>query len=156
MTASDLVADITARATAYVDCSREQALVYACEDLCEHGMPSRPLTGDLLDDVVDRISHTEDIDPPRVVVSRRLRRTAGAADTENRIIHLAGPVVPLLTVVHELAHFTAAVEGHGADFLHEMVHLVRVHVGVQHAAFLHGLYLAAGLPVPPWHATERR
>ena len=155
MTSRDWLAEITARAATYDDCPREQALVYACEDICEREMPSRPLTRDVLDEVVSRLAHAEDIDPPRVVVSGRLRRTAGAADTENRVIHLAGPVVALLTLVHELAHFTAAVDGHGADFLHEMVHLVRSHIGIEHAAFLHGLYATAGLAVPPWPATGR-
>lgn len=155
MTTRDLAHEIADRAGAYADCARDQALAYACEDICEVEMPSRPLEGDDVHAAVVRLSHAEDIDPPRVVVSTRLRRTSGAADTENRVIHLSGPVVALLTLVHEMAHFTSTSSGHGADFLHEMVRLTRVHVGVEHAAFLHRLYVAAGLAVPPWEATRR-
>lgn len=155
MIGDDVARQITERADAYGDCAHDQALVYACEDLCEREMPSRPLDADEARDAVTRIAHTEDVDPPRVQVSNRLRRTSGAADAENRVVHLSGPVVPLLTVVHEMAHFTSTSRGHGADFLHEMVRLTRVHVGVEHAALLHHLYLAAGLAVPPWEATGR-
>lgn len=155
MTSRDIAREIADRADAYTDCSRDQALAYACEDICELEMPSRPLDGDDVHAMVVRLSHTEDIDPPRVVVSNRLRRTSAAADTENRVMHVAGPVVPLLTIIHEMAHFTSTSSGHGPDFLHEMVRLTRVHVGIEHAAYLHRLYHTAGLTVPPWGATRR-
>lgn len=156
MTDRDLAAEIARRALDYHDCAHDQALAYACEDLCERDMPSRPVGADDALDTVARLAHAEDLDPPRVTVSNRLRRTVGAADTQNRVIHLSGPVTPLLTVVHELAHFTSTSRGHGADFLHEMVRLTRVHVGVEHAAYLRRLYEAAGLAVPPWEATSRQ
>ena len=156
MTIGELVAAIRAREVAYSDCPTEQARVYACEDVCEEQMPSRLLDTDGVRAAVERICHVEDIDPPRTIVSARFRRTKGAADVENRTVHLAGPPVPLLVVVHEMAHFTSTSPAHGPDFLHEMVGMTRAHVSLDHASLLHTLYTGAGLAVPPWQAIRRR
>lgn len=156
MNSRDLVAAVRERESSYTDCPVGQARVYACEDVCEEQIPSRLLSADEARDAVERISHAEDIDPPRTIVSARFRRTAGAADIENRTVHLAGPPVPLLVLVHELAHFTTTSTSHGSDFLHEMVSMTRTHVSLDHASLLHTLYTGAGLAVPPWPAIRQR
>jgi len=156
MNRAGLVAAVRDREQHHADCPLEQRLIYACEDVCDAEMPSRRLDADEARAIVNSIAHTEDIDPPVVLVSRRLRRTLGAADIENRTLHLAGPPVSLLVLVHEMAHFTSSSPGHGPDFLHEMLVLTRTHIGVQHAAFLHSLFGCAGLAVPPWPAIVRR
>lgn len=156
MTIGELVAAVRVRESAYSDCPTEQARVYACEDVCEEQMPSRLLDADETCAMVARIAHAEDIDPPRTTVSARFRRTRGAADIENREVRLAGPPVPLLVVVHEMAHFTSTSPAHGPDFLHEMVSMTRAHVSLDHASLLHTLYTGAGLALPPWPAIRRR
>lgn len=152
---ASLVADALARVASFPGCSHEQALCYACEDVVESTLPSRIGNRAESTQLVNSVCAAEDMDSPRVTTGRG-QRTVASADLDLHELCLRRPTVTALTVVHELAHLSCRVDSHGVLFRDELVRLVRAHVGVEHAALLHGLYSACGLEVSPWAASARR
>lgn len=152
---SRLVESARARATGFRGCSAEQALTYACEDVVDGAMPSRAV--DLADvaQTIGTVCAAEDLDAPRVEKGRA-RRAVASADLDAHAICVHRPTVTMLTLLHEIAHLSARADSHGVLFRDELVRLVRAHIGVEHAALLHGLFCACGLEMSPWAASAHR
>ncbi|MEY4365631.1 MAG: hypothetical protein RLZZ305_975 [Actinomycetota bacterium] len=149
---SELVAEATAAAPAWRRCTREQALVYACEDVAERESPARVLDPDGIRGFVENACLEEDIDVPYVEIVRSSRRCRGWAEHTSRTLAFSGRSVSLHTVVHEISHLLAPEDGHGPLFRNELVRLSRRHAGVEHASLLHSLFRGVGLDVSPWVA----
>lgn len=143
------------RAAQYRGCTGEQALTYACEDVVDDEMPTRTLDFAEAARVVDDVCDDEDLDPPRLERGRA-RRAVASADLESYALCVHRPRVSMLTIMHELAHLSTHADSHGVLFRDELVRLVRAHIGVEHAAVLHGLFAGCGLEVSPWGASGRR
>lgn len=147
---SELVAEATAAAPRWGRCPREQALVYACENIADRECPTR-----VLDDVrgfVERACLEDDIDVPNLEFRPLQRRCEGLAEHTSRTLTFPRRSVPLQVVVHEMSHLLAPVDGHGLLFRDEMVRLARRHAGIEHASLLHSLFRGVGLDVSPWVA----
>lgn len=152
---SELVESARARATGFHGCSTEQALTYACEDVVDNEMPSRHLDLTDVTRTVDHICDAEDLDVP-LVEKGRARRAVASADLDAHAICIHRPTVTMLTLLHEIAHLSTRADSHGVLFRDELVRLVRTHIGVEHAALLHGLYGGCGLEISPWAASAHR
>lgn len=152
---SRLVESARLRATGFRGCSTEQALTYACEDVVDDEMPSRSV--DLADvtRTVDDVCDAEDLDAP-LVGKGRARRAVASADLDAHAICVHRPTITMLTLLHEIAHLSSRADSHGVLFRTELVRLVRAHIGVEHAALLHGLYGGCGLEMSPWAASAHR
>lgn len=148
----------TARALAgsYAGCSREQALVYACEDVVEVHLGSREIAFDDAAAWLSTVCDAEGIDEPLVVRGRASRATLASADIDGHALCIRGSRTTTSTLVHELAHLTCGVGSHRALFLDELVRLTRAHVSVEHASLMHALFGACGMAVAPWGASASR
>lgn len=155
LTHSRLVEAARARATQFRGCSAEQALTYACEVLVDDEMPTRTVDRADVAGVVSDVCDAEDLDPPRVE-NGRARRALASANLDEHAICVHRPTVTMLTLLHEIAHLSSRADSHGVLFRDELVRLVRAHVGVEHAALLHGLYRGCGLEMSPWAASAHR
>ena len=136
--------------------SPEQTAVYRCEDSCDAALPSRIITRDELAGVVTRICDSEDIDVPEIMTARASRTSLASADLDGYSLCFRGRTTTLLTVVHEIAHLVVGIDSHGVLFRDELIRLVRRHIGVEHAAFLHHAMSNSGLEMGPWPASARR
>lgn len=148
---SELVGQARDGARQWSHCPPEQALVYSCETIAAREHPGRRLEVHEAVTLVADICLAEDIDVPGV----RFGAGSGArcvawADRTAHELGFAGSSTDTHTVVHELAHLLSHSDLHDATFRDLLVRLGRSHVGVQHAALLHSLFVGVGLGVSPW------
>ena len=151
----EYVERVRARRGAYPDCSHEQALVYACEDIVDTELGAPQLNQSELREFVFSISHRENIEPP-FIVETHTRRTRASADLDSWTMCVSERIITTSVVLHELAHFAVGIDSHGVLFRDELVRLVRAHVSLEHAALLHALFRHVGLEMSPWDASARR
>ena len=144
------------RATHFTKCSPQQALTYACEDTVEAELGSREFASKNLEQWVDAVCQREDLDTPQIVVARASSLSLGHAYVEHNAMCIRGTSTTAATVLHELAHLSVGIEGHGVLFRDEYVRLCRAHISVDYAAMLHALFTGVGLEMSPWPASAAR
>jgi hypothetical protein len=142
-----------ARASEYQNCSAEQALTYACEDIVDNELGSRNFSSHHIEQWLQHVCTREDIDTPHVVVGRAARTSLASADINSHTICLRGKVTSAATALHEVAHVIVGIESHGVLFRDELVRLTRAHISVEYAAMLYGVYKGVGLEMSPWPAS---
>lgn len=84
---------------------------------------------------VERVAHSEDIDPPLVIQRRLGRRVDAVALHRSHVIVVRHARPSQLTLLHELTHCIGHMD-HGASFQHRYAELVSRHVSVEHGAAL--------------------
>ncbi len=80
---------------------------------------------------IDRVAHSEDIDPPLVVRHQLPRRLLGVAVLDDHVIVVRHARPSQLTLLHELTHCIGHA-GHGLSFQRMLQSLLSRHVSVQH------------------------
>jgi hypothetical protein len=110
-------------------------LVYRAEALLERELPTRKLSLKEAQDLVDHISHTEDLDPPKVLHLPVSREYDGLAVPDEQIIVVRTIRPTQLTIIHEIAHFLGGMD-HGVDFRQIFYTLVGSHISYNHASIL--------------------
>ena len=113
-------------------------LVYRAEALLEQELPTRKLTLKEAQDLVDCISHAEDIDPPKILHLPISRQYNALAAPGERLIVVRTSRPTQLTVVHEMAHFIGDL-GHCSRFRTMYLRLVRTHISIDHFLALESL-----------------
>lgn len=152
----ELVYQAEVLAAEFSQCSRDQALTYACENIADNIVGSRIMKPDELDDWLNSVCHREDIDIPTLHIAKARTRTLASADIESLNICLYGRTTTLSTLVHEVAHTSVRIPDHGVLFRDELVRLTRAHLSVEYAALLHSLFVGLGLEAAPWGASAHR
>ncbi len=148
--------DAQERAQHYTRCSSEQALTYACEDIVERELGSRIFVSKDINEWVDAICQREDLDTPHIEVARATPRLQASTHLNEQVICIRGKETTAATVLHELAHLSVGIQGHGVLFRDELVRLCRAHLSVEYAAMLYGLFTGAALEMSPWPASAAR
>ena len=110
-------------------------LVYRAEATLERELPTRRLTFTEAQELVDLISHAEDIDPPKVLHLPISRRFDALAVPEDRVIVVRTKKPTQLTIVHEMAHFLSEM-GHGVRFHRTYLVLIRRYLSINHSQIL--------------------
>ncbi len=110
-------------------------LVYRAEALLEQELPSRKLTLKEAQNLVERISHAEDIDPPKVLKLPISRKYDGLAVPSERVIVVRTSRPTQLSIIHEVAHFTGGMH-HGTRFRRIYLELLRRYASVNHHLIL--------------------
>lgn len=131
---------------------REQALVYACEEVAERECPARLLSPTEAEAVIGQICLAEDIDAPFVEFGGRRSGCIAWTLHDARTVGFKGRSTTMHSVVHEIAHLITGHDLHDAAFRHELVRLARAHLGIEYAALLHALFGRMGLQQSPWDA----
>jgi hypothetical protein len=134
--------------------SIEASLTYEVEARYEDRMPTRALT--LIDATawLEELCAAEDLDPP-ILRRERMSRNVEATALPDEWCIVVRDVAPTQhTILHELTHLSCANKGHGAEFRTQLVRFTRRHISVEHAAFLHRLFVEADLRVDPFEATR--
>jgi hypothetical protein len=116
----------------------EAEVVYRAEAILEQELPTRKLSLKEAQDLVDRISHAEDIDPPKVVHLPISRQFDALAVPHERLIVVRTSRPTQLTVVHEMAHFIGDF-GHCSKFRTMYLRLVHTHISIDHFLALESL-----------------
>lgn len=137
-------------------CSHEQALTYACELLADELVGTRVMRDDELEPWLHAVCHREDIDVPHLHMARARTRSLASTDIDSNVICLYGRNTTLSTLIHELAHGSVRIPGHGVLFRDELVRLTRAHLSVEYAALLHSLFVGLGVEAAPWGASAHR
>jgi hypothetical protein len=150
------VAKAESVATQFSRCSREQALTYACECVADEVLGARVMEAHELDDWLQSVCHREDIDVPTLQIAKARPRTLASTDIDSLSICLFGRNTTLSTLLHEVAHASVRLDGHGVLFRDELVRLTRAHLSVDYAALLHSLFVGLGLEAAPWGASAHR
>lgn len=146
---------VHARRSAYSQCSEEQALVYACEDVVDYELGSPALAGTSLQDFVLSVCHRENIEPP-IIRHHRNPSVHASADLDTWTVCVSRRTITTSVIMHELAHFSVGIDSHGVLFRDELIRLLRSNVSLEHAALLHSLFTHVGLEMSPWSASSRR
>ena len=107
--------------------------VYRAEAILERELPTRKLSLTEAQDLVDKIAHAEDIDPPKVLHLPISRRYDALAVQDERVIVVRTKRPTQLIIVHELAHFLGGMN-HGSSFKRTYLELLRRHVSFYHAS----------------------
>ena len=141
------------RAGEYTQCSQEQALTYACEDIVEAEFGSREISSREAEEWVTSVCDREDLDTPSLMIARASKTTAASASRESHSICVRGRRTCTATLLHEIAHLSCGVDSHGVLFRDEFVRLARAHISVSYASLLHTLFTAVGLEMSPWQAS---
>ncbi len=110
-------------------------LVYRAEALLERELPTRKLSLKEAQDLVDHISHAEDIDPPKVLHLPVSRQYDGLAVPSEQVIVVRTKRPTQLTIIHEMAHFIGGMD-HGARFRRIYLELLRRHVSIDNYSIL--------------------
>jgi hypothetical protein len=113
----------------------EAELVYRAEAHLEQELPTRGLTLKEAQDLVDRISHAKDFDPPKVVHLTISRQFDAFAVPNEQVIVVRTSRPTQLTILHEMAHFLGSMD-HGFKFRHTYLELVREHLTLDHHSWL--------------------
>ncbi len=87
---------------------------------------------------IDRVAHSEDIDPPLVVRNYMPRRLLGVAVLDEHVIVVRHARPSQLTLLHELTHCIGHT-GHGLSFQRRYVELLGRHVSRRHGETLASL-----------------
>lgn len=116
-------------------------LVYRAEALLEQELPTRKLTLNEAQSLVDHISHAKDIDPPKVLNIPITRRYDGLALPNERVIVVRTSRPTQLTIIHEVAHFLGGMD-HGTRFRRTYLELLRRHVSIDHHSILETALIA--------------
>lgn len=87
---------------------------------------------------IDRVAHSEDIDPPLVVQKDMPRRLLGVAVLDEHVIVVQHARPSQLTLLHELTHCIGHA-GHGPSFQRRYVELLGRHVSRRHGETLASL-----------------
>ena len=153
---SALVERARTRALDYPRRSHEQALTYACEDIADEMVGTRELGAPEIQTLLERICHAEDLDVPRLEFARKRVSAAAATVIDDNTICVFGRRATLSTLLHEIAHTSVRMPGHGVLFRDELVRLTRAHLSVEYAALLHSLFVGLGLDAAPWPASAHR
>ena len=110
-------------------------LVYRAEALLEKQLPTRKLSLKEAQDLVDRISHAEDIDPPKVLNFPITRQYDGLALPSERVIVVRTSRPTQLTIIHEMAHFIGRMT-HDDRFRQTYLCLTRRYLSFDHYSWL--------------------
>ena len=132
---------------------REQALVYAIEHTVERHLPTQVIARRDAVRWLDAVCDAEGWDTPHIE-SIRSRRWAGVASQEHHAIGISNAQTTAMLLAHELAHLVCGTEGHGECWRSSLVHIVRNHISVQHASFIHSMYNRFGLRVDRWETSR--
>lgn len=116
-------------------------LVYRAEALLEQELPTRKLTLKEAQDLVDGISHTEDVDPPKVLNFPITRQYDGLALPSERVIVVRTSRPTQLTIIHEMAHFIGGMD-HGVRFRRTYLELLRRYISIDHFSVLSSALIA--------------
>lgn len=116
-------------------------LVYRAEALLEKQLPTRKLSLKEGQDLVDRISHAEDIDPPKVLNFPITRQYDGLALPSERVIVVRTSRPTQLTIIHEMAHFIGGMD-HGVRFRRTYLELLRRYISIDHFSVLSSALIA--------------
>jgi hypothetical protein len=146
----ELVELVQQRFPAYEQCSHEQALTYACEDVVIDVLGSRAMAFAELEEWLQDVCEHEDLDMPVLVSIARRGHVAGSTDIERNVVCLRGSDPTVAIALHELAHVASRAEMHNNVFRNGLVELWRRHLSVEHAALLHQLFLQTELSVDAW------
>lgn len=148
---SELVQEVMRQSRRYPRCSREQALVYACEDVAARHAPLRVLSRAEAVEFVAHVCTEEWVDVPHLEFGRHRTRCTGWADRSTHTIgiHTSRPGVGLL--LHEISHLVSRADNHDAEFRLVLLRLARRHAGIQHAGLLRSLFAGSGLDTDPVH-----
>lgn len=84
---------------------------------------------------IDRVAHSEDIDPPIVVRRTMPRRLLGVTLMDSHAIFVRHARPSQLTLLHELTHCIGHA-GHGPSFQKRLIELVAQHVSAEHGDVL--------------------
>lgn len=144
------------RASEYANCTGEQALVYACEDIVENELGSREIISAEATAILEDICHAEDIEIPQLLIARKSKSSLALTYIEENIICVRGKSTTMATLLHELAHAVVGAESHGVLFRDEFARLARKYISVSYAALLYSVYSGVGLEMSPWPATATR
>lgn len=136
-------------------CHWEDALVYALEDVVEGEAGVRRLSPDDVEQYVHDICALHDVNSPAVVIEPSSSRVLGRAHVDDHVLCLSRARSSVFTVLHEIAHFIAAGDGHGARFRDAFIRLVREHVSVGHASLYFMLCQGVHLDTSPWESLHR-
>ena len=134
--------------------SSEASGTYLVEDAFELEMPTRVLGLDEAGEWLVMIADNEGVDHPVVSHMEMSRSLVGLAFVDEWCISVRKKKMSQLLLVHEMAHLVTANGGHGHEFRTQVVTFVRRYVSLAHAVRLHGMYVAAGLSVEPFAATN--
>lgn len=151
-TLEELAAVAKSSASEYHKMTHEQALVYAVEDTVELSMPWQEIAREDLSGWVEKVCHAEGLEPPEIFFARKSQNVRASANCEQHAIRINGRTTNIGVVLHELAHLSSGSGAHQITFRNEFVRLVRRHASVEHAALMHGLFLALELPMAPWQS----
>jgi len=83
---------------------------------------------------IDRVAHSEDVDPPIVVRRTMPRRLLGVTLMDSHAIFVRHARPSQLTLLHELTHCIGHA-GHGPSFQRMLQGLLSRHVSVEHGIF---------------------
>lgn len=136
--------------------SLEQALTYSCEQLADEELGIRIMSPSDIQPWLENVCHAEDLDVPHLQFSRKRPKSLAVASIDSQAICLFGRDIRQSTVLHELAHLSTRVDGHGVLFRNELVRLTRAHLSFDYAALLHALFVGCSLEAAPWDASARR
>ena len=124
-------------------------VVYRAEAILERELPTRKLSLTEAQALVNKISHAEDIDSPKVFHLPITRQFDAFAVPKEHVIVVRTSRPTQLTIVHEMAHFLTE-SGHGAGFRRAYLELLRRFISFDHAA-----RLASSLARPVLESTTR-
>lgn len=109
--------------------------VYRAEAILERELPTRKLSLAEAQELVDKISHAEDIDPPKVLHLPISRQYDALAVPDERVIVVRTKRPTQLTIVHEMAHFLGGMN-HRTRFRQTYLALVRCFISFDHCSYL--------------------
>ncbi len=149
------VQQVHERVLSYPKCSREQGLVYACEDVVDATLGTPLIDARVVHDFVESVCHKQDIDPPEILRGRS-QKVRATANVDSSTICVQERNTTSSVLLHEIAHLSVGVDSHGVLFRDELVRLMRAHASVEHAALLHSLFLRLDLDIGPWGASAHQ
>jgi hypothetical protein len=109
--------------------------VSRAEQMLEKSCPTRRLPLVEAGAWIERVAHSEDIDPPIVVRRSMPRRLLGLALMDAHVIVVRHAQPSQLTLLHELTHCIGHAD-HGPSFQKRLIELVARHVSVEHGDVL--------------------
>jgi hypothetical protein len=104
--------------------SADAKRVAAAEAALEAEMPTKRLSLEEAQRYIDHVAHAEDFDPPLVVYRKVKAKVDGLAVGDAHAIVVTSTTPSELTLLHELAHFSGAMD-HGPRFQEVYVGLVQ-------------------------------
>ena len=110
-------------------------LVYRAEALLEQELPTRKLSLAEAQALVNKISHAEDIDPPKVLHLPITRQFDAFAVPKQHVIVVQTSQPTQLTIIHEMAHFIGGM-AHDDRFSQTYLFLTRHYLSFDHFSWL--------------------